>query len=69
MGRQPEKPVLVNVTKVECGYYMIFPECDYDIEAQFKDGIVQKLRMDDTLDWNATGQLKSIIVLVHPRQR
>lgn len=67
--RQPEKPVLVNVTNVECGYYVGYPECAYEIEAQFKDGVVQKLRMNETLDWNETGQLESVIVLVHPRKR
>jgi len=67
--RQPEKPMLLNVTNVECGDYVGYPECAYQIEAQFKDGVVQKLRMDETLDWNEAGQLESVIVLVHPRKR
>ena len=67
--RPPEKSVLVDVTNVECGWYIAYPECAFDIEAQFTDGIVQKLRMDDTLDWDEAGQLMSVIVLYHPRKR
>lgn len=68
-GGQSEKLVLVDVTNVECGYYYAYPECSYDIEARFTDGIAKKLRLNDTLDWDEAGQLESVIVLHHPRRK
>ena len=67
-SRPGDSAELVEVTNVACDYYIVTPECSFDVAARFPNERSQLRQMFDQFGWTGDGQLQSILVMYHMRR-
>lgn len=52
------RPQLVSVSNVTCSYYVVTPQCVFEITARFSSGETTTQRMAEMFRWNDQGRLE-----------
>ena len=67
-SRPSQKPALISVADVSCVYYVVTPQCSFEVVASFSDGVPHHRRMTDQFGWTEDGKLTSVIVMYERRR-
>jgi hypothetical protein len=66
-SRPDERPILISVSTVSCRYYIVTPECSFDVVARFASEEPQHRQLSDTFGWEK-GELQSVMVFYEERR-
>ena len=68
-SRPDDSPELVQVSNVRCNYYVVTPECSFDVAARFADEPTKIWPISDQFEWDDKGQLQTTIIVYHERRK
>ncbi len=68
-SREPQKPELVSIERVECGWHYGYSDCGITVNTRFPDGFEYRRVLLSTFDRDGHGALFETIIMIHEVRR
>ena len=68
-SRPNDNAELIEIGDVACDYYLVTPQCAFEVNAKFTDENPQRIPMVEQFGWDSDGHLTGVIVMYHSRRR